>query len=70
MSSPAVDSERVLAWLGSVRFCEGFSAEQLATIAGQMRVRPFVAGETVASADDEVIEFWILAEGELDAFLT
>ena len=33
-------------------------------------VRPFVAGETLASAGDEVTEFWILVEGELDSFLT
>jgi NTE family protein len=64
------DAEQVVAWLRTVRFCHGFDAEQLAVIARECRVRPFVAGETLASAGDEVTEFWILVEGELDSFLT
>jgi CRP-like cAMP-binding protein len=35
-----------------------------------MHVRPFVAGETLAVPGDEVTEFWIVVEGELDGFLT
>jgi len=62
----AADTERVVAWLSTVKFCEGLDAEQLAAIAGDIRIRPFEAGETLASAGDEVDEFWILAEGELD----
>ena len=62
--------ERELAWLRTVRFCEGLESEQLAAIASETRIRPFVAGETLASAGDEVTEFWILVEGELDAFIT
>jgi NTE family protein len=64
------DTEQVVAWLKTVRFCDGFDSEQLAVIASECRVRPFVAGETLASAGDEVTEFWVLAEGELDSFLT
>ena len=64
------DGERVTAWLRTVRFCEGLASEQLAAIASETRIRPFVAGETLASAGDEVTEFWILVEGELDSFLT
>ncbi len=66
----AADTDRVVAWLRAVRFCEGLDSEQLAAIASETRIRPFVAGETLASAGDEVAEFWILAEGELDSFLT
>ena len=56
-----------MAWLRPVRLCEGLTAEQLAAIAGQMRVRPFTAGETLATPEDEVNEFWVVAEGEIDA---
>jgi NTE family protein len=64
------DTEREVAWLTTVRFCDGLDSEQIAAIAGETQIRPFVAGETLASAGDEVTEFWILVEGELDAFLT
>ena len=64
------DAERVVAWLKAVRFCDGLDSDQLAAIAGDCRMRPFVAGETLASAGDEVTEFWILVEGELDSFVT
>ena len=64
------DAERVVAWLSTVRFCQGLDSEQLAAIASELRIRPFVAGETLASAGDEVTEFWIVVEGELDSFLT
>jgi predicted acylesterase/phospholipase RssA/CRP-like cAMP-binding protein len=69
MSSPEVDTERVVAWLVTSRFCAGLDAEAVRAIAGQVRVRPFTAGETLASAGDAVTEFWIVAEGELDSFL-
>ena len=64
------DAERVLACLRTIRFCEGLDSEQLAAIASETFMRPFAAGETLASAGDEVTEFWILVEGELDSFLT
>ena len=64
------DAERVVAWLKLVRFCNGLEPEQLTIIAGEFRVRPFVAGETLSSAGDAVTEFCILVEGELDSFLT
>jgi NTE family protein len=64
------DVDRTVVWLQSVRFCAGLEAEQIRAIAGQMQVRPFAAGETLASAGDLVTEFWIVVEGELDSFLT
>ena len=70
MPALTADAERAVAWLRSVRFCEGLDSEQLAAIASETLIRPFAAGETLASAGDEVTEFWILIEGELDAFLT
>ena len=69
MPSPEVDTERVVAWLATSRFCAGLDAEAVKAIAGQVQVRPFTAGETLASAGDAVTEFWIVAEGELDSFL-
>ena len=70
MPALTADAERVVAWLRTVRFCEGLDSEQLAAIASETLIRPFAAGETLASAGDEVTEFWILIEGELDSFLT
>lgn len=70
MSLLTSDTERVVGWLRTVRFCEGLDAEQLSAIAGDIGIRPFEAGETLASAGDEVDEFWILAEGELDTVVT
>ena len=70
MLSSEADTARVVTWLGSVRLCAGLNVDQLATIASQVCVRPFMAGETLASAGDEVTEFWIVAEGELDSFVT
>ncbi len=70
MPALTADAERVVAWLRTVRFCEGLDSEQLAAIASETLMRPFAAGETLASAGDEVTEFWILVEGELDSFLT
>jgi predicted acylesterase/phospholipase RssA/CRP-like cAMP-binding protein len=69
MASAEVDTEPVVAWLATSRFCAGLDAEAVKAIAGQLQVRPFTAGETLASAGDAVTEFWIVAEGELDSFL-
>src|SRR5687768_4578942 len=70
MSSLETDLTRVTDWLRGVRFCSGLDAEQINAIAGQVQVRPFEAGETLAAAGDAVTEFWIVVEGELDTFLT
>lgn len=69
MSSSEVETDRVVSWLASSRFCTGLDAEAVRAIADELVVRPFSAGETLASAGDEVTEFWIVAEGELDAFV-
>jgi predicted acylesterase/phospholipase RssA/CRP-like cAMP-binding protein len=68
MASTEVDTEPVVAWLVTSRFCAGLDAEAVKAIASQLHVRPFTAGETLASAGDAVTEFWIVAEGELDSF--
>ena len=70
MSSSTADRERVRDWLSTIRFCQGLSSEQISVIASDLSVRPFKAGETIASAGDAVAEFWILIEGELESFLT
>ena len=70
MPTLTADADRVVAWLRTVRLCDGLDFEQLASIAGKISVQPFVAGETLASAGDAVTEFWILVEGELDSFVT
>jgi predicted acylesterase/phospholipase RssA/CRP-like cAMP-binding protein len=70
MPTSQAELDRVVAWLRSVQLCDGLTPEQLIAIAGQLRLRPFVAGETLGAAGDEVTEFWIVAEGELDCFLT
>ena len=64
------DTERMVEWLSAVRFCDGLDSEELAAIASETWIRPFEAGETLASAGDDVTEFWIVVEGELDSFLT
>jgi hypothetical protein len=50
MASTAVDTEPVVAWLVTSRFCAGLDAEAVTAIADQVQVRPFAAGETLASA--------------------
>ena len=70
MQSPDADTERVYAWLAASRFCADLDDEAIKAIAGQMQVRPFTAGETLGWAGDEVNEFWIVVEGELDSYLT
>jgi CRP-like cAMP-binding protein len=70
MSPLDANAERVVDWLQAVRFCARLDSEQIKAIASRMRVRPFTAGETLASAGDAVTEFWIVVEGELDTFLT
>ncbi len=50
MSSSEADIERILSWLKPVRLCAGLSTEQLAAVASQLQLRPFVAGETLAFA--------------------
>lgn len=69
MLSHEVGTEPMVAWLAASRFCAGLDAEAVNAIASQLRVQPFTAGETLASAGDPVTEFWIVAEGELDAYL-
>jgi len=70
MAASKAELDRMVAWLGAVRFCDGLTPEQLNDIAGEMYLRPFSAGETLAAAGDEVTEFWIVAEGEIEAFAT
>jgi predicted acylesterase/phospholipase RssA/CRP-like cAMP-binding protein len=69
MTSTAVETEPVVGWLATSRLCAGLDAKAVRAIGGQLQVRRFTAGETLASAGDAVTEFWIVAEGELDSFL-
>ena len=62
--------ENVVGWLTNIRFCQGLDRDQLSILARELTVRSFAAGETLASPDDPVTEFWIVVEGELDSFLT
>ena len=70
MSPSTTELDHKVELLAAVRFCEGLSAEQLAVLAGKFTLRSFTAGETLASAGDEVTEFWIVVEGEIDSFVT
>lgn len=70
MPNAAADFEQMLQWLSNIRFCQGVDRDQLASLAQELTVRSFAAGETIASPDDPVTEFWIVVEGELDSFLT
>ena len=62
--------EQVIELLRSTPLCKGLNDEELAVLAGKLRLRPFGANETLASSGDPVTEFWVVAEGEIDAFLT
>jgi len=70
MSTSQSELGRVATWLKGVPFCDGLDADELTAIAVRMHERPFAAGETLASAGDEVTEFWIVVEGELESFVT
>ncbi len=63
MPSSTTDLDRIKGWLASVRFCHGLDAEQIEAIAGDFSIRPFEAGETVASAGDPVTDFGFLPRG-------
>ena len=66
----APDLGGIVAFLKATSFCEGLDDEAVAAIAGELVARPFRAGETLASYGDAATEFWVVAEGEIDGFLT
>ncbi len=70
MSTEFADQSRIVSLLGAVPLCEGLDETSLATIATQLTFREFAAGETLASAGEAVREFWIIVEGEIEAFLS
>ncbi|XZE22355.1 patatin-like phospholipase family protein [Pirellulaceae bacterium SH449] len=70
MTASTAEIEQIVSWLSEVRFCHGLERDQIATLAQEFTVRPFAAGDTIASPGDPVTEFWIVVEGELDSFLT
>jgi len=69
MSSLEFDINRVNAWLAASHICTGLDDDAIKAIASQVQVRRVTAGETLASAGDAVTEFWIVVEGEIDAYL-
>jgi NTE family protein len=70
MPRSEAEVEQALGWLANIRFCQGLDRDQMVSLAQEVTVRSFAAGETIASPDDPVTEFWIVVEGELDSFLT
>ena len=70
MSPSTTELDHKVELLATVRFCEGLNTEHLAVMADKFTLRSFTAGETLASAGDEVTEFWIVVEGEIDSFVT
>ncbi len=62
--------DSVAAFLGSIALCEGMHKEQLHEMARQLTARPFDAAELLGDANEPVTEFWIVQEGEIEAFLT
>jgi NTE family protein len=65
-----VDLEQIVDLLRAAPLCDGLNEEQLLALARQFLVRPFLAGERLAAAGDPVTEFWVVAEGEIEAYLT
>ena len=70
MPRSEAETEQAIGWLAKIRFCQGLDRDQLVSLAQELTERSFAAGETIASPDDPVTEFWIVVEGELDSFLT
>ena len=62
--------EQVIDLLRVTPLCDGLNNEELAVLAGKLEVRSFQAGETLAAPGDPVTEFWVVAEGEIEAYLT
>lgn len=69
MQTREVDVQQIAAWLTAVPLCVGLSADEMSAIAAQVRVRDFVEGETLAAANVEVIEFWVIVAGQIEAVL-
>ncbi|MFN7841618.1 MAG: cyclic nucleotide-binding domain-containing protein, partial [Pirellula sp.] len=70
MPHSEAEVEQAIGWLANIRFCQGLDRDQIVSLAQELTVRSFAAGETIASPDDPVTEFWIVVEGELDSILT
>jgi predicted acylesterase/phospholipase RssA/CRP-like cAMP-binding protein len=70
MANMTADASQIAALLESVPLCDGLDAASLTAMAGQMRWREFAAGETLAAAGSPVTEFWIVIEGEIEAYLS
>ena len=69
MSSLEFDINPVNAWLAASHICTGLDDDAIKAIASQVQVRRVTAGEALASAGDAVTKFWIVVEGEIDAYL-
>ena len=63
----AAGTDLIIDWLRASRFCDGVEDEVLDAVAREVNVRTFEAGQTLASAGEEVTSLMILAEGTLKA---
>lgn len=50
MPMSKAELDRIVTMLEAVPFCDGLNVEQRTVLAAEMRVRPFVAGETLATS--------------------
>lgn len=70
MTTVDVAADFLVKLLAKATLCEGMQADQLIEMAKQTSLRPFSAGETIASPGEPVVEFVIVAEGRIEAFLS
>ncbi len=70
MTVEEINLDQLTDLLRATPVCEGLHPDALRDIAAQLTVRPFAAGETLATPGAEVTEFWVVAKGEIEAYLT
>lgn len=64
------ETSQVLAVLRGLPLCDGLDESGLEAMAGELQLRPFAGGETLAQSEEVVKEFWIVIDGEIESFLT
>jgi predicted acylesterase/phospholipase RssA/CRP-like cAMP-binding protein len=63
-----VDSQTLKAWLTASPVTDGLSAEEIARIAPLITVKAFAENEVIGAIGENVTEFWVIAEGVVEAF--